>query len=257
MNVGDDMVVKKYNGDLKQYCERLKAIDPTKTTGLECNWIESYNGTLEKLVANTITTDIPFVSNFVGKVYQSTIENPNIFKWFHTTTLLAPNSPSWVEGIQTRIEPIKTLNNVAESYSTTTLNAMPQHLFSFNIIEILERRLGKSIWGTASLLSEKIVIAKSLIKKLTIKWYGYGSSPTGNRATLSIWRSNTNAWVGLQAHTSNTVTLLTGNTDTNLWIDTMGFTYYLAHAEPSNGTVASVINTDYVELELTLDLTKL
>ncbi len=70
-----------------------------------------------------------------------------------------------------------------------------------------------------------------------------------------------NAWLttgsSFAYNVSNTPSKITSlNTVIDARIDSNGFTHFLAYAEASDGTTASVINTDYVELnvELSTDL---
>ena len=109
------------------------------------------------------------------------------------------------------------------------------------------------------------------LDKITSKWYGFGSGPSGNKAVFTFFTpdnagANPKGWFeGLGGHTNNTVSMLTNvaistapsnfrNNVRNI-IDENGFIHCLAHAEPSDGVTPSKINTDYVELVIELKST--
>lgn len=206
---------------------------------------------------------ISVTSDFNGKVLGSTVENPNIVKRGSSSTL-QPTTGGLVEGIQTTYDNLKVLDGTLSTNSSSTTNNMYQYMFSFDVIQILERKLGYDIWNGKTLLSDKIAIAKIIISTIQIEWYGYGTSPTGNKATLSHWSTSNSTWIYDSVyHTNATVTRLsivekrdvsTGwaiNTINN--IDSNGFVHFLVNAEASDGVTPSVINTDYVLLTITSD----
>jgi hypothetical protein len=195
------------------------------------------------------------VENFEWKVYGSTVENPH--KAFNNnartadTSLLPPSSFTGVmEDSQNAYNSINKLDgNVTPSISCLGDGAIAQRLFSFNLIEAIERFVGK-IPAT-----DKLAWLKNNINALTIRWHGYGTSPTGNKASLAVYNNTTSTWVDTVNHTNGSVTQLTftisGASITDR-IDSNGFIHFLSYAEPSNGTVASTIYTDYIELETEL-----
>jgi hypothetical protein len=201
-----------------------------------------------KFVQNIPTTD---TAKFVGKVQGSTVENPHISK---ATTNPALQSPSgtWIttDDSTPNYNNISTLDGGLRTVTANTSTSIPQHLFSFDIISEIERQIGRIPKDT---LAGKLQWCKDNIAGLTFNWYGYGSGPNGNKATISGWLSGVNWYTG-QNHMSGTVTKLTFqiNPATN-YIDSNGFSHFLAYADASDGVTASTINTDYVELVITLN----
>jgi hypothetical protein len=204
-----------------------------------------YSKGVRKLtMANTIMVR----DDFSGKVSGSNTENPNIGRYGNTTALNAPTSYSEDSYIY---QYINILDNSCKSQATSTSGQMAQQLFGFNVIEILERKFGKL--PCAQDLPSKIAWAKANISKLTANWWGYAIS-TNNKAYLSRWMTTNNTWSGspsINASGNIALASLTPGSTSDL-IDSTGFAYFIAYTDASNGTTASTIYTDYVNIEITL-----
>lgn len=194
------------------------------------------------------------VANFESKVSGSVVENPHDAKRQNGATLLKPSDP-WIELSNiagfSAYSNIITLNGSSITQTISTIGNIPQHLFSFNLIEEVERNIGRIPYTT---VADKVTWLKGNVAKVTGNWHGFGSSVGGNKASLVYLLVNSNTWNATpKTHSKSTVTpiqtvsLLTTNV-----LDSNGFVHFLAYAEPSNGTIPSVINTDYIELEIEL-----
>lgn len=190
------------------------------------------------------------VSNFEGKVSGSTIENPNIFKVKNGSAIAKPNEFT-AEGSAIDYPKIVSLDGISYNISATTNGSQAQNLFSFNVVEEIERKLGRIPRNS---ITDKIAWCKENIVKLTCNWYGYGSSVGGNKANLSMWVITNNGWSTPPAsHTFSSVSLNKIYTfSISDKIDLNGFVHCIAYAEPSDGTTMSTIVSDYVELEIEL-----
>lgn len=193
------------------------------------------------------------ISDFSGKVSGSTTENPNIAKRSITlSTLATPSDASFAELNQTNIDLIKTLDASSCSSSVSTNGIISQQLFSFNLIEIFQRQYG-TIPNTTDTASKVAWLKNSGIKDITCNYYGYGSCPSGNKIYLQVFQTDTNTWSTSSTtnNTSNTSTLITfAFTAIINKIDNNGFIHYLAYSDSSNGTIPSVVNTDYISLTI-------
>lgn len=194
------------------------------------------------------------IADFMGKVSGSNTANPHISKhnsYGTEATLLSPanfTNESSANGYSS----VNTLNGTSGIVIATRASVSAQHLFTFNVVEQIERQLGLIPKMT---LAEKIQWVKDNVNRLTSNWHGFGSSTGGNKATFSIWSSLSNAWALPISHTLTTpykITQAHGGADVPNRIDTNGFAHFLAYAEPSDGTTASTINTDYINLEIEL-----
>ncbi|WP_217499534.1 DUF2793 domain-containing protein [Parageobacillus sp. VR-IP] len=194
------------------------------------------------------------VSNFEGKVVGSTVENPHVAKRVGVASTLQTPTGTWAEFLQSDYNIIAKKDGIVgyQQTSSGVSGLIAQHLFSFNLIEAIERNVGKI---PASDTAGKVMWLKQNLTRVSCSWYGYGSSPSGNKATLDFWDVTLNNWSGQYAvsHTLSQIGLLSrpigSLTDR---IDNNGFVHFIAYAEPSNSTTPSVIYTDYVELEIEL-----
>ncbi|PEF60186.1 hypothetical protein CON32_00235 [Bacillus cereus] len=194
-------------------------------------------------VSNLIKQD------FKGKVSGSTVENGHAAKHAGSKTTLVKPTDNLSEAGPEYPRLFKDGDTPYYNITSTINGGVAQQLYSFNIIRTLEDKFGPQIWQGKTALADKVAIAKQVITKLTCNWWGFGSGANGNKATLNRW-VGTGYAVGV-SHNNGTVTKLSysaGGALVELQLD--GFIYFLAYAEPSNGTVSSVISTDYVELEL-------
>ncbi|MHC8969198.1 hypothetical protein [Priestia aryabhattai] len=214
----------------------------------------TYKG-IAKFAGKNARPTVIRTATFEGKVAGSTVENPHIYKATSTSVLTAPSAFGSSDVAQTNYDKANSLNATVTSVGASNAASMPQALFSFNLIEEVERKIGKIPGST---VADKVTWLKNNINKITCNWYGNGSSPAGSKATIKQWYANTNSWSDdiwstSKTHSNNTVTLLspTGGNPSNV-IDSNGFVHFLAYAEASDGVTASTINTDYIELQIEL-----
>ena len=198
---------------------------------------------------------ITLTANFQSKVATSVSANPHTFRRYGHETLLAPTSGMWIEATQEFYSAIDNLDGTLATDQNTSTSRYQQHLFSFDVVNYVERHFGTI---PASGLAAKIAWIKANVTKYTVNWYGFGSSPAGNRANLTRWNADTNAWLDIAvtgAYTTNsTPTKLTFNPSPMNAIDANGTLHVLAYAEVSNGTIASSLSTDFIDLQIELNV---
>lgn len=205
--------------------------------------LHAHSSALEPTQPYAVLTD-----DFTGKVSGSVVENPNTFKGSSTSSLQPPTG-IWAEATTFLLDPIKSFGGSTSTYAEVTNNGfIAQHLFSFNLIEIVERKYGKIPAGDTA---GKVQWLKDNLKGVTSQWYGKGSSPSGNKATLALWEGANNLWNTSfrPTHTSSSVSLLQRGTEAiSVVVDANGFVHFLAYAETSDGVTASKIETDYINI---------
>lgn len=191
----------------------------------------------------TITAD------FSNKLVGSTWENPNIYKvgLSNPTALLAPSAfLTNYERDTPDYTAVSMQDGTINSWSATASGGIAQALFSFDLIKIVERKLGCKI--PAKDTAGKVAWLKANIDHYGCRWYGYGSSPAGSKATIALYYNS--AWLSVGSNSTNTPNPTSDSEYSKSNIDSNGFIYYLAYADPSDGTTPSVINTDYVSLSI-------
>ncbi|MGC7873916.1 hypothetical protein ACPUYX_20805, partial [Desulfosporosinus sp. SYSU MS00001] len=157
---------------------------------------------------------------------------------------------AWVESSQTNYTQLATLDNSSYSISTNVNGVKPQELYQWNLIRAFEDVYG-TIPTTGTDTASKVNWLKNNVSKVTCNAYGYGVSPLGNKAYLDIWANS--AWTGSTGNTSNNTVSLYSRATSNIStvIDSNGFVYFIAYTDASDGTTASTIYTDYIQLQLT------
>jgi hypothetical protein len=228
--------------------------DGTTPSTLNTDFVE-----LEIELKSTAVLDtrpiITRVATFEGKVGGSVVENPHLVNWTGDSSLLPPTNGQSAYGGQPstpNIDRLKTLDGVTMSAPYKNSGNMAQMVFSFNLIEEVERNIGRIPKAT---VAEKVQWLKDNVQSLTCDWSGFGSSVGGNKASLAVWSKGTNSWTSPITHSSGAVSkisYLTIVSGVSTLFDTDGICHYLAYAEPSDGTTPSTINTDYVELQILL-----
>jgi hypothetical protein len=254
-------VVNRWDKQIFDFWVKVKVTNPDVLVkyNIEPNMAENFSGELEDAYRYMMSGSSEVSTHkldFTNKISGSVVENPHVYKRYAGTVLQPPTNAGYVENVQAWYDAIKTLNGITQLYQNTTNLFYASNLFSFNIIEALQRIYGDFVWKGATTLPDKITRANELITKFVPTVYGYGSSPTGNKYLLRSW--NGSAWnpsLGT-THTNGTITPLTHNLNTS-YLMSDGIVHVLVNSEVSNGTVASAINTDYVELTISVDLLKI
>jgi len=196
---------------------------------------------------------LKLVENLDGKIVLSTSENPHEIKFKADPIILETPSNIQTNPSQVTFTTISKLDGSLWVRSTSVVGGIAQSLFSFNIIEAVERSYGRIPKLT---LAEKIQWIKDNVTSYNGIWSGFGSSVGGNKATVAFWSHTSLAWTSATSHSNSTVsslnrviTLSSANA-----IDANGFVYFIAYAEPSDGTTPSIINSDYMELEILINV---
>lgn len=200
------------------------------------------------------------VDNFEGKVVGSKVENPHYASYKGGTVI--PDNKTGVELSQTTgYDRLSTLNGDVTVVSSPGAGTIGSHTFTFNLIEMVERKVGKI---PAVDLTGKVAWIRKNVFNFTISWHGFGIGPNGNMAKVKIWDAIAKDWGVLTREiTSNEIRSAKFNRTsfynddrymeaTNRMIDSEGCMSIIAYAEPSDGVTNSAIRTDYVEMEIEL-----
>lgn len=217
---------------------KLQWTDTTRTSG-----VSKFTGKAEK-------PTIIRIANFEGKVEGSTIENPHKAYENGSSTFGTPSS-FVKEYTQKSYDYVNVSDNTVKGTIATVNLQHAQQLFSFNVIEEVERQLGRI---PSSTISGKIQWLATNVKRATCLWRGYGSSVSGNKVMLNIWDNFESRWaINPKSHTSSNIAeLYIYWSNFHAGIDSNGFYHFLAYSEPSDGVTASTVHTDYVELVIEL-----
>lgn len=203
-------------------------------------------------------------NNYVGKVALSGTANPH--KASARGSANITDAPSLFTEIssQTSYDQMAVLDGTVANTTNSTNTFYAKQLFSFSVFEILERQFGRWIWGKRNPSNtEKIAVANAIITNYSWNWTGRGTNPSGNQASISMATGYASDGTGTPSYTtpvtntSASLALLNLATSSVTGkIDINGFVHLQAYSNvASNGTTASNIYTDYVELVVSVSQT--
>lgn len=199
-----------------------------------------------------------------GKVSGSTDLVPHSAKVNTGSTSLVTPSGSWAEMNSSYALISKLDGGTPAITSASNAGGIAQHLIGFDIIRGIADKLGWGFFHDCNTLAEMITKIKNTVSSsIRINWYGKGTSPAGNKATIAVWSKGGSNYTSATSHGSNTHSLLAINLPINTLstsFDTDGIVYYIAYADPATGVTtdanggASTIETDYVEMIMELNV---
>ncbi|NBI30917.1 carbohydrate binding domain-containing protein [Chengkuizengella marina] len=195
--------------------------------------------------------------NFEGKTAGNTDLNPHSFWHKHYEGLASPDM-FITELPQASYNQISSLDEELAISQILEEGKQAEKLFRFNVIRVIQDKLGEGFFEGCVTIEDKIQRAKDQIEIIICNWWGYGENPGGFNANFAIRRTESSEWENRDSHTSSDVSDLlasTGNMDVR--IDDNGFVHFLAYTDPSDGVTPSTLYTNHVELEIQIDVSEL
>jgi len=150
-----------------------------------------------------------------------------------STSELAPEAPDWTELSAAEYEKIWRSDDDRFTYSQSENGKYSLILFRI-----------------------KIESDRKTVKKIVLKFEGYGTAPAGNGVTVKVWNFTASAWQNAQTGTAGSdeeivITLTSSLTD---YINANGYAYLLARTtNPSDGVSAAAIYCDYFNCNVTVE----
>ena len=195
--------------------------------------------------------EIVIEDDFKGKVSGSTKECPHVIKEGSGSSLNSPKNNNMGELNAEGCSQVSVNDSIARSYGIgLTEGIFPQHLFIFDIIELIERKIG------VIPSNDKISWLTSNIDTIKFEYRGYGTSPTGNYVEIALYNQNSDDWKKnwIVSNSSSLINLTQSFKPSNTGSVFMkdGNIYLMAFTLPSDGVKTSIIYTDYVKIEITL-----
>ncbi|MFP9128546.1 hypothetical protein [Niallia sp. BSM11] len=199
------------------------------------------------------------IANYENKSAGSNTDNPHIAKsnsqsggtW---NVLQAPSA--FQSEFSGAYSTVSKLDGAFTQLIQTVAGNMAQGLLSYNVVEEIERNVGRIPRNT---FAEKVQWIKENVAKIICNLHGYGKGPSGYKISLQRWTSG--AWTDSTSsvHTSSSVAKVAqGASDSpsvNTLVQSDGFVHFIAFAEAADATSQSQVNIDYVELEIELKST--
>ncbi|WP_242327819.1 pyocin knob domain-containing protein [Enterococcus avium] len=213
---------------------------------------ESQKNVIDQVIGSQSYTETITI-DFTDKISNSIVENSNKLIHSSDVVLLEPTVGS--EATQSLYERISTLNGTVGTFSISKPDFMKQVVLQFNILDNLKRRLGETFFidRGATDIPSQVEVIKQIVKTTVYSVWGYGNGPSGNK--LNIKKYSSDQWeTDVLESTSNSIVKLSQEIEGIPFITPDGWLYIVAYAEASDGTTASSIYIDYVNIELTIEL---
>lgn len=192
-------------------------------------------------------SEIVIVDDFKGKISGSVKECPNVFKQGGNSSLVDPLSNSLAEISTDRYSQISVQDLVTRDYSVGLTNGdIPQYLMSFNIIDIVERKLGTEISSADKInwIYNNVTVACDI--------YARGTCPSGNYAQINVYKKLV-GWVDPVYNSSSSIQKMSwGNVISDGRIDSNGNIHFLLSTKASDGSTTSTVYLDYVNIVVRL-----
>lgn len=186
--------------------------------------------------------------DFKGKISNSTKECPHFAGFYKSNALASPNSFTEYKSYNILYYEDGTLATL----STTESGEIPQNIFSFNLIEMVERKMGCEIPA----IDKATWLRSNLDNTGVLSVYGYGVNGDSNLLRLSIYDVTTNSWFGAETNSTNEPSKiqLSFTTLTDRRITDDGFLHAIVYGGGASNNTTSTIYIDYISLKIKLKL---
>lgn len=201
-------------------------------------------------------TEITFTLNFKNKKTNSLVENPNKARASANNNLITPTTVL-NDYSQERYNSVSEIDKNYMAIWLETANQRAQSLFEFAILEEVIRHLGVDFFELQGLttLKDQTTFLRSKMTNIQSDIWGKGVSQKGNKFYYTTFDNRGNNWGSLVTNESNTVektSLIISQSDLEIYLSDSGNMYFLAYSEQTDGTLATQLYIDYVELSFKL-----
>lgn len=216
---------------------------------------ESSANVIYQVIGKDIT-EITFTFNFKNKKTNSLVDNPNKARASANNNLITP-STVLNDYSQERYNSVSEIDKNYMAIWLETANQRAQSLFEFAILEEVIRHLGVDFFELQGLTTSKdqTTFLRNKMTNIQSDIWGKGVSQKGNKFYYTTFDNRGNNWGSLVTNESNTVektSLIISHSDLENYLSDSGNMYFLAYSEPTDGTLATQLYIDYVELSFKL-----
>lgn len=189
------------------------------------------------------------IDDLKDKIMGNLTNNPNTMKFLSKTSL--GNLANFVESVQFSYTAVGTLNGEATTTESAVPNEIPQRLFTFDLVKIIEKKFGKEIPDT-----NKLDWIKSNLEAIRFNWYGFGTSHEDTKASIGVFNHEIANWNTYTSHSYDHIeplSIFIQSFNYDKIIDTQGIVNFIAYGGKAlNAEQTATLYTDYVSIELVL-----
>lgn len=251
--------LKKGSNEIKntqtEIIQSIEDNDLATKNDLETAKQESSANVIYQILGKDIT-EITFTLNFKNKKTNSLVENPNKARVSANNNLITPTTVL-NDYSQERYNSVSEIDKNYMAIWLETANQRAQSLFEFAILEEVIRHLGVDFFELQGLttLKDQTTFLRSKMTNIQSDIWGKGVSQKGNKFYYTTFDNRGNNWGSLVTNESNTVektSLIISQSDLEIYLSDSGNMYFLAYSEQTDGTLATQLYIDYVELSFKL-----
>lgn len=204
---------------------------------------------------------LTFKTDFLNKETGNFLENKNIARVFVSPTLGNPSTSGNEIG---RYDQVSALDGVLYKNGNNVSGSFTQLIAQYDLIELITRLLDERFWidlGAITIL-EKANVLKSMLKRVVSSAYGFGKNQDGYKYSQYRAVYNTagefTGWALASTHNNSVISKINVDLSTqsqfSTCIDKNGYFSVAIVSEKSDGSTYSELNTDYLHLEFTIEL---
>ena len=231
-------------------------------------WTKEESFNKEESSANVISqvigkekVQLTFKTDFLNKETGNFLENKNIARVFASPTLGNPSTSGNEIG---RYDQLSALDGVLYKNGNNVSGSFTQLIAQYDLIELITRLLDERFWidlGAITIL-EKANVLKSMLKRVVSSAYGFGKNQDGYKYSQYRAVYNTagefTGWALASTHNNSVISKINVDLSTqsqfSTCIDKNGYFSVAIVSEKSDGSTYSELNTDYLHLEFTIEL---
>lgn len=192
-------------------------------------------------------SEIVIVDDFKYKSHHSTKACPHISRWRYMNDINSMPTIGDEFSSNGEYELMSERNDRCLNVSTGTNISIPQIVFSFNLIEIIERKLGCEIPS-----ANKIDWINTNVASVGLNAYAKGRCPSGSYLQLNVYKYGV-GWVDSIHNSTNSIQKMTwSNIIYDGRVSSDGFISFLLSTKISDSNSHSSIDVDYIEIQIAL-----
>ena len=197
----------------------------------------------------------PSMMDFVGKTAGNTLSNPHVAYSDYTATSLKKPSATWDELSQDNYNKLAGRDDSGVSTGSTQNGVIPQQRVEFDVLEAVKQLVPNIFTGLS--VEESVQFVKDNFVSFSLSIRGKASSPNNKILKVATFLESTDSYTTQIQETALEYTDFKIDINDNNFIGDQGKLNLLIYSDSSNGVTASMIDIDYVGVQLTISLNPL
>lgn len=190
------------------------------------------------------------IATFENKIRNSFTENPHVFKVNNDRTALQLPNGVWAESVSIGYTQLSELDGNVASISSKTPGVIPQGECVFNIIEEIERELGKIPRNSTATKAQWV---RENVSKIIFNIHGKASGPSSAKLYARVNNYGLSGWEGTWFNEATDISKLSAIVlDVASRIGDDGLIHFIAFSDASDGVTEAKLIIDHANCEIEL-----